>query len=116
VWGESNFPPPTPELKMTEQTKTNLNIRPVLDIEPPKDYKVIYLNDSVTTFEFVCESLEEVFEYSDQAARDKSTEIHEKGSGVVAVLPFEIAEQKGVEVLVQARNHGYPLEVKLEQE
>jgi hypothetical protein len=30
------------------------------------------------------------------------------------VLPFEVAEQKGVEVLLSARNQGYPLEVKLE--
>jgi ATP-dependent Clp protease adapter protein ClpS len=42
------------------------------------------------------------------------SEIHEAGSGIVAILPFEVAEQKGVEVLLQARNQGYPLEVKLE--
>ena len=41
-------------------------------------------------------------------------EINDKGSGVVALLPFEIAEQKGVEVLLSARNQGYPLEIKLE--
>ena len=43
-------------------------------------------------------------------------EINEEGAGIVAVLPFEIAEQKGVEVLMSARNQGYPLEVKLEQD
>jgi len=34
----------------------------------------------------------------------------------VAVLPFEIAEQKGVEVTVSARSQNYPLQVKLEPE
>jgi len=97
-----------------EELKTRLDIR--TDLTPPKDYKVIYINDDVTTFEFVTESLMNVFEYSSDPARDKTLEINDKGSGVVAVLPFEIAEQKGVEVLVSARNNGFPLEVRLEQE
>jgi ATP-dependent Clp protease adapter protein ClpS len=35
---------------------------------------------------------------------------------VVAVLPYELAEQKGIEVTVQARNNNYPLQIKLEPE
>ena len=101
---------------MSEQTNTKERIRPILDIEPPKDYKVIYVNDNVTTFEFVSESLIRVFDYDPDKANNKSMEINNEGAGIVAVLPFEIAEQKGVEVLVSARNNGYPLEVKLEQE
>ena len=42
--------------------------------------------------------------------------IHQEGAGVVAVYPFEIAEQKGIEVTVLARNNGFPLQVKLEPE
>jgi len=41
-------------------------------------------------------------------------DISTKGSAVVAVLPYEIAEQKGIEVTVKARGNGYPLQVKLE--
>jgi len=37
-------------------TELKQNVRPVLNIEPPKDYKIIYLNDDVTTYEFVIES------------------------------------------------------------
>jgi ATP-dependent Clp protease adaptor protein ClpS len=95
-------------------TEVKQTTRPVLDIEPPKDYKVIYLNDDVTTFEFVISSLMNTFTYEATDAEDKALEINTKGAGVVAVLPFEIAEQKGVEVLMSARNEGYPLEVKLE--
>ena len=40
--------------------------------------------------------------------------IHEDGSAVVAVLPYEIAEQRGIEVTIDARSHGYPLQVKVE--
>lgn len=91
------------------------NIRPILnDIEPPKDYKLIYLNDNVTTFEFVTDSLVSNFAYQANDADQKAIEINEKGAGVVALLPFEVAEQKGVEILLSARNQGYPLEIKLE--
>jgi ATP-dependent Clp protease adapter protein ClpS len=33
---------------------------------------------------------------------------------VVATLPYEIAEQKGIEITVKARAEGYPLQIKLE--
>ena len=90
------------------------NVRPVLNIEPPKDFNVIYLNDDVTTYEFVIESLVNIFNYEDEGAADKAHQISDEGASIVAVLPFEMAEQKGVEVLMSARNQGYPLEVKLE--
>ena len=98
-----------------EQEKTSVTIKSVLDLDAPKDYQIIYLNDDVTTFEFVADSLVKIFDYEEQPAQEKATQINNTGSSVVAVLPFEIAEQKGVEVLVAARNLGFPLEVRLEQ-
>ena len=96
-------------------TEIKQKFRPILDdIEPPKDYKIIYLNDNVTTFDFVTGSLVDKFSYKPTDADKKAMEINEKGSGVVALLPFEVAEQKGVEVLMRARNEGFPLEVRLE--
>lgn len=86
-----------------------------MELQPPSDYKIIYLNDDQTSFEFVIDSLQNTFDYSQDPAVDKAMEINEQGHGIVAVMPFEIAEQKGVEVLMAARNEGYPLEVRLEQ-
>jgi ATP-dependent Clp protease adaptor protein ClpS len=43
-------------------------------------------------------------------------DIHDEGSACVAVLPYEIAEQKGVEVTLLARAQSYPLLIKLEPE
>lgn len=93
-----------------------LVVREIQDITPPKECKVIYVNDNVTSFEFVSESLVQYFNYEMKDAENKAVEIHNKGSSVVAILPFEIAEQRGVEVLVAARHQGYPLDIKLEQE
>jgi ATP-dependent Clp protease adapter protein ClpS len=41
-------------------------------------------------------------------------QINEDGSGVVVVLPYELAEQKGIEVTLLARSHGFPLQVRIE--
>ena len=83
--------------------------------EPPM-FKIIYLNDNATPLEFVIETLIDSFNYNTETAEKITMDIHEAGSAVVAVLPYEIAEQKGIEVTVQARNNNYPLQVKLEPE
>lgn len=83
--------------------------------EPPK-FKVIFINDSQTSMEFVIGSLVEYFEYSITSAEQITVSIHEAGSAVVAVLPYEIAEQKGIEITISARAEGYPLQIKLEPE
>jgi ATP-dependent Clp protease adaptor protein ClpS len=79
-------------------------------------FRVVYLNDNATSMEFVVESLVEYFEYTPETAEQITIDIHEEGSACVAVLPYEIAEQKGVEVTVSARAQNYPLQIKLEPE
>lgn len=79
-------------------------------------FKIIYLNDNATPMDFVIETLIDSFEYSVETAEKITQDIHKTGSAVVAVLPFEIAEQKGIEVTVQARSQNYPLQIKLEPE
>lgn len=83
--------------------------------EPPL-FKVIYLNDNTTSMDYVVGSLIEFFDYSIDTAQQIAVDIHESGAATVAVLPYEIAEQKGIEVTVNARSHDYPLQVKLEPE
>ena len=83
--------------------------------EPPM-FKVIYMNDDQTPMEFVVTSLIEYFDYTVTTAEQITIDIHESGSSVVAVLPYELAEQKGIEITVNARSEGYPLQIKLEPE
>jgi ATP-dependent Clp protease adaptor protein ClpS len=66
--------------------------------------------------EFVIDSLITHFEYTPITAEKITVDIHEEGSAIVAVLPYEIAEQKGIEITVSARTAGYPLQIKLEPE
>lgn len=97
-----------PNAEVRSKIKPNLSLR-----EPPL-FKIIYLNDDRTSMEFVVQSLIEYFNYNADTATNITVDIHEKGSAVVAVLPYEIAEQKGIEVTLEARAQGYPLQVKVE--
>jgi len=93
---------------------TALKHDPKLNIQEPRMFKVIFVNDETTTVEFIIECLKSIFRYDEESAHAKTMQIHEEGSGVVAVYPFEIAEQKGIEATVLARNNGFPLQIKLE--
>jgi ATP-dependent Clp protease adaptor protein ClpS len=83
--------------------------------EPPM-FKVIYINDNATSMEFVIDSLISFFDYNEDTAHKITMDIHEEGAATVAVLPYEIAEQKGIEVTVSARAQDFPLQIKLEPE
>jgi ATP-dependent Clp protease adaptor protein ClpS len=99
-----------PQAEATTTVKTKKAFK-----EPPM-FKVIYLNDNTTSMEFVVGSLIEFFDYNIEAAHKITVDIHEAGLATVAVLPYEIAEQKGIEVTVSARSQDYPLQIKLEPE
>lgn len=98
------------------EVETTTRIKINEKIKPPSLFKVIYINDNKTTIEFVIESLIQFFDYSEESAEQITINIHESGSAVVAVLPFEIAEQKGHEITQLARAQSMPLQIKLEPE
>jgi ATP-dependent Clp protease adaptor protein ClpS len=101
-------------MSTSTKTRQQIRIQPRHDVKPPSLYNVIYVNDNTTTMEFVVETLMAVFGHSEASSEALTMKIHEDGSAVVATLPYEIAEQKGVEVTLLARNSGFPLAVKLE--
>lgn len=88
--------------------------RPQIEVTEPPMFRVIYINDNTTAMEFVIDSLMEHFHYTTEDAEQMTINIHQSGSAIVAVLPYEIAEQKGIEITVSARSAGYPLQIKLE--
>lgn len=98
------------------QSDTRTRIKPAEDLKEPPMYRVVYLNDNQTTYEFVVESLIEYFDYTVETAQTITADIHDAGSACVAVLPYEIAEQKGIEVTMLARAQSYPLQIRVEPE
>ena len=89
------------QTEIKTRTKTDISI-----VEPPM-YKVLSVSQSLD-FKL------EYFDYTVQLANEKTLEVHEAGSAAVAILPYEIAEQKGIEVTMSARTQGYPLMIKIE--
>jgi len=104
------------EKKIMSKTDTKIKIKPNLALSEPPLYKIIYINDEVTSMNFVVNSLIEYFNYNQDTASTLTENIHHQGSAVVAVLPYEIAEQKGIEVTLDARSQGFPLQIKVEAE
>ena len=100
--------------RMGTKAVTRVKPTPNIDLREPPLYRVIYINDSVTTIEFVIETLVTIFNHTPESAQEVTMKIHEEGSGTAAILPYEMAEQKGVEVTQLARNNGFPLQIKLE--
>jgi len=101
---------------MSAKADTKHKIKANVGLQEPPLFKIIYINDDVTSMEFVITSLIEYFKYTPDTALQLTESIHEQGSAVVAVLPYEIAEQKGIEVTLDARSQGYPLQIKVEAE
>jgi len=87
-----------------------------IDIPNPGKYKVIITNDDSTPMDFVIALLMNIFKHSEQAATAITIKVHEEGSGVAGVYSYEVAEQKGIEGTLLARQHGWPLQITVEQE
>ena len=102
--------------KIMSKTETKIKIKPNVGLQEPPLFRVIYMNDEVTTMEFVIATLIDYFNYNPDTAMNITKNIHEEGSATVAILPYEIAEQKGIEVTLDARSQGYPLQIKVEAE
>ena len=98
------------------QSDTRTKIKPLEQIKEPPLFRVVYLNDNQTSMEFVVETLIDYFNYTAETAEQITVDIHKTGAATVAVLPYELAEQKGVEVTLLARAQSYPLQIKLEPE
>jgi ATP-dependent Clp protease adaptor protein ClpS len=99
---------------MTTDVKIDEKI--TVAIQPPRLWKVIFLNDDQTPMEFVIELLTGIFKHNEATAKDLTLEIHNTGCAVAGVYTHEIAETKGIESTHLARSNGFPLQITLEQE
>lgn len=101
---------------MSVDTKIETNEKVVVSIQPPKLWKVVFLNDDKTPMEFVIELLTTIFKHNEERAKELTLEIHNTGSAVVGIYNYELAEQKGLETTHISRANGFPLQVNIEEE
>ena len=97
-------------------TATSVEEKVVVSLQPPKMWKVVFLNDDQTPMDLVIELLMGIFRHDISTAKDITMEIHEQGSGIAGVYTYEIAEQKGIEATNVARDNGSPLRIQVEEE
>ena len=64
------------------KTDTKIKIKPNLALAEPPLYKIIYINDEVTSMNFVVSSLISYFNYNEDTATSLTENIHHQGSAV----------------------------------
>lgn len=83
-------------------------------VERPRRFKVLLLNDHYTTMDFVVMVLCDVYRKSLEEAETIMLHVHENGQGVAGVYVRAIAEAKVKQTHRLARDHGFPLKCTIE--
>ena len=94
------------------QTLTKEKIK----LDEPGMYDVIFLNDNITTMDFVIRVLKQIYNKTPEQAQNITAKIHQDGQGVVGTYVHEVAEQKGIETTLSARQENFPLQVKVKKQ
>lgn len=84
-------------------------------LEKPKLYKVILINDDYTPMGFVVQILMHIFGMDEGKASSVMLEVHQRGKGVCGVFPREIAETKVMQVSDYAKKNEHPLLCVMEE-
>ena len=87
-----------------------------LEIEEPKKYKVLLLNDDFSTMEFVIEILAKVFRKSLEESEKIMLDVHNNGKAICGIYTKEIALTKVSQVKTMARKAKFPLKATAEEE
>ncbi len=87
-----------------------------LEIDEPKKYKVLLLNDDFSTMEFVIDILMKIFRKSQNESADIMLNVHNNGKAVCGLFSHEIANTKVAQVTHNAKKAGFPLKAIMEEE
>ena len=87
-----------------------------LELEEPKKYKVLLLNDDFSTMEFVIEILTKVFRKSLEESEQIMLDVHNNGKAICGIYTQEIALTKVSQVKTMARKAKFPLKATAEEE
>lgn len=97
-------------------TSTKQDTRTAINVKEPSRYKVIVHNDDVTPMDFVVNMLTKIFNHTADTANKLMLTIHHDDSAVAGTYTYEVAEQKAIDATLSAREHGYPLLIKVEED
>jgi ATP-dependent Clp protease adaptor protein ClpS len=86
------------------------------ELEEPKKYKVLLLNDDFSTMEFVIQILTNVFRKTIEESEKIMLDVHNNGKAVCGIYTKEIALTKTSQVKTMARKAKFPLKAIAEEE
>lgn len=84
-------------------------------LKPPKEYKVVLINDDYTPMEFVIQVLMNFFSMDHAKATRVMMAVHTKGKGICGIFSYEIAETKVDQVNEYAKINQHPLLCTMEE-
>ena len=84
-------------------------------LDEPGLYDVIFVNDNITTMDFVVRVLEAVFHKTADEAIQIMLQVHKTGVGICGVYSHEVAETKVEAVHEMARQNEFPLKASMEE-
>lgn len=83
-------------------------------LQKPRMYKVIMLNDDYTPMEFVVHVLEQYFHMNREVATRVMLTVHTEGKAVCGIFTRDVAETKAELINEYARENQHPLLCKIE--
>jgi len=84
-------------------------------LKRPAQFKVIFLDDDISTFGCVIDILVSYFNKSEDDAYELTMQVHLTGSCVAGIYPKDIAETKISLANAELKNTRYPLNIQLAQ-
>ena len=97
------------------QTEGDVLVEDEVELQEPKRFKVIILNDDYTSMDFVVSVLETIFSKSPAEATSIMLAVHKQGRGVCGIYSKQIAETKLRQVEDRAREESFPLRCVIEE-
>ena len=86
------------------------------EVQQPKMFKVLLLNDDYTPMDFVIQVLKRFFHKTTEQATKVMLQVHYEGQGVAGIYTADIAETKVALVNDYSRAHDHPLMCTMEVE
>lgn len=87
-----------------------------LELEEPKKYNVLLLNDDYSTMDFVIEVLTNIFRKTQEEAATIMLNIHNNGKEICGTFTKEIALTKVAQVKSMSRKSDFPLKAIAQEE
>ncbi len=100
----------------TKQEESSVLETQGTDVQAPRMYKVLLLNDDYTPMDFVVAVLQRFFAMNKERATRIMLQVHNEGCGCCGVFSRDVAATKVEQVNAYARNHQHPLACVMEED